>query len=85
MIPTAFAWWSTDWKSYEACMEFHESPKTIKLWGSPEKICNRAQAARDEERRKKEETTRLIELSCQAESVTRAQYAACVELSTGHY
>lgn len=75
-------WWWGNWNSYWECMEHYK--KSDGSWGySPDEICTKVQVAQDDERRKEEETYRMIVLSCQAGSVTYAQAAACVALATG--
>jgi hypothetical protein len=81
-----------DWNYYEDCIAYYTNPKPkMTFWYSPKQICDKVEAAQEEESRKQEEedrkhkeTMRTIFLRCRAASVSEAQTAACVALATGH-
>jgi hypothetical protein len=81
----AKAWsWFYGWDSYAECMGYYaknppgETRSTWTLGGShiehytPEQLCAHIKYEEDEKRRKQEEMTRVIVLSCRAASVTDA-------------
>jgi hypothetical protein len=94
---TAEAWsWWYGWDSYAECMDYYaKNPpgETYVTYGSPgaghfghytpEQLCAEIKYEEYEKLRKQEEITRVLVLSCRAESVTDAQFAACVALATG--
>ncbi len=76
--------WGGNFKSYSECVEYY-TKNPSGTWGrSPEGICKSITAAQDERRREQAEMYRVLVLSCRAESVSDAQFAACVALATGH-
>ena len=86
-----------DFDSYAECMDYYaRNPpgETCVTSGFPsparhcehytsEQLCAEIKSEEYEKLRKQEEITRVIVLSCRAESVTDAQFAACVALATG--
>src|SRR5271168_3881038 len=70
--------WGGNFKSYSECVEYYTKHPADTFWRSPEGICKSIAAAQDDRRREQEKMFRIIVLSCQAESVTEAQVAACV-------
>ena len=80
----AYSWWS-GWDSYAECMDYYTKNPPVPSYPhyyhfTPEQVCSVKKAEEDEKLRKQEEITRIIILSCRAQSVTDAQFAACVAL-----
>jgi hypothetical protein len=85
----AWSWWS-GWESFQECYDYyttHDPGYAHKVFGgisyklTRESVCS---GIRYEEYRKShamEEIERVIKLGCQADSITQAQYAACMALS----
>ena len=85
-----------DFDSYAECMDYYANnppSETYVTYGSPgaghfvhytpEQLCAEIKYEEYEKLRKQEEITRVIVLSCRAQSVTDAQFEACVALATG--
>jgi hypothetical protein len=90
----AYSWWS-GWDSSAECLDYYtKNPSTAGcIWNgagahchpayTPEQMCEAKKAEEDEKRRAQAELNRVLVLSCRAESITYAQFAACVALATG--
>jgi hypothetical protein len=83
----AYSWWS-GWDSYAECMDYYTTNPPVPrpphyFHYTKDQICSVIKAEDDEKLRKQEEINRVLVLSCRAESVTDAQFAACVSLAIG--
>lgn len=81
----AWSWWS-GWDSYEECTDYYtknpsRSGRPYYRLLTPAESCLSVKLDEDQKRRELAKINRVIILGCRANSVTNAQFEACVALA----